>query len=246
MRINASGQSQILNTYFNNQNSAKTNMNTVSSVFKNRDVLTISNQGKKESLVQQLLNQKKLIQENKEALLEKGIETGYVEQEKLDDFDEQLKAIDEQIAKAYSEETQDKTDEKSTNKNKTMTEDEYREQKLNNISNISSSLKNSEIVMSVKGKMEGEKNVLETEIKLDGSNASESKFKRIAEIDAKTSSIMNKTGETLSEINNSFKQDNEYIITEDPENEQNNKISEKDNNNQEIPFDKDNYDTYIK
>lgn len=246
MRINASGQSQILNTYFNNQNSAKTNMNTVSSVFKNRDVLTISNQGKKESLVQQLLNQKKLIEENKEALLEKGIETGYVEQEKLDDFDEQLKAIDEQIAKAYSEETQDKTDEKSTNKNKTMTEDEYREQKLNSISNISGSLKNSEIVMSVKGKMEGEKNVLEAEIKLDGSNASESKFKRIAEIDAKTSSIMNKTGETLSEINNSFKQDNEYIITEDTENEQNNKISEKDNNNQEIPFDKDNYDTYIK
>lgn len=170
-------------------------------------------------MVQQLLNQKKLIQENKEALLEKGIETGYIEQEKLDDFDEQLKAIDEQIAKAYSEETQDKTDEKRTNK--TMTEDEYIEQKLNNISNISGNLKISEIAMSVKGKMEGEKNVLETEIKLDGSNASESKFKRIAEIDAKTSSIMNKTGETLSEINNYFKQDNEYIITEDPEKEQN-------------------------
>ena len=63
MRINASGQSQVLNIYSNNQNSAKINMNTVSPVFKNRDVLTISKQGKTESLVQQLLNQKKLIQE---------------------------------------------------------------------------------------------------------------------------------------------------------------------------------------
>ena len=157
MRINASGQSQVLNIYSNNQNSAKINMNTVSPVFKNRDVLTISKQGKTESLVQQLLNQKKLIQENKEALLEKGLENGYIEQEKLDDFDEQLKAIDEQIAKAYSEETQDKTDEKTSNKNKTMTEDEYKQQKLNSIFSISGSLKNSEIAMSVKNKMEGEK-----------------------------------------------------------------------------------------
>ena len=83
MRINASGQSQVLNIYSNNQNSAKINMNTVSPVFKNRDVLTISKQGKTESLVQQLLNQKKLIQENKEALLEKGLENGYIEQENL-------------------------------------------------------------------------------------------------------------------------------------------------------------------
>ncbi len=245
MRINASGQSQVLNIYSNNQNSAKINMNTVSPVFKNRDVLTISKQGKTESLVQQLLNQKKLIQENKEALLEKGLENGYIEQEKLDDFDEQLKAIDEQIAKAYSEETQDKTDEKTSKKYKTMTEDEYRQQKLNSISNISGSLKNSEIALSVKSKMEGEKNVLESEIKTDGSNASESKFKRIAEIDAKTSSIMNKTGETLSEINNSLKHGNEYIIIEDPENEQSSKTPEKDNNNQEILFDKDD-DAYIK
>lgn len=245
MRINASGQSQVLNIYSNNQNSAKINMNTVSSVFKNRDVLTISKQGKTESLVQQLLNQKKLIQENKEALLEKGLENGYIEQEKLDDFDEQLKAIDEQIAKVYSEETQDKTDEKTSKKYKTMTEDEYRQQKLNSIFSISGSLKNSEIALSVKSKMEGEKNVLESEIKKDGSNASESKFKRIAEIDAKTSSIMNKTGETLSEINNSLKHDNEYIIIEDPENEQSSKIPEKDNNNQEILFDKDD-DAYIK
>ena len=59
MRINASGQSQVLNIYSNNQNSAKINMNTVSPVFKNRDVLTISKQGKTESLVQQLLNQNK-------------------------------------------------------------------------------------------------------------------------------------------------------------------------------------------
>lgn len=245
MRINASGQSQVLNIYSNNQNSAKINMNTVSPVFKNRDVLTISKQGKTESLVQQPLNQKKLIQENKEALLEKGLENGYIEQEKLDDFDEQLKAIDEQIAKAYSEETQDKTDEKTSKKYKTMTEDEYRQQKLNSISNISGSLKNSEIALSVKSKMEGEKNVLESEIKTDGSNASESKFKRIAEIDAKTSSIMNKTGETLSEINNSLKHGNEYIIIEDPENEQSSKTPEKDNNNQEILFDKDD-DAYIK
>ena len=105
MHINSLGHNQIVSTYFANQNSVNQNMHTVSSAFKNRDVLTISKQGKKESLVQQLLNQKKLIQENKEALLKKGIEDGYIDQEKLDDFDEQLKALDEQIAKAYSDES---------------------------------------------------------------------------------------------------------------------------------------------
>ncbi len=240
MHINSLGHNQIVSTYFANQNSVNQNMHTVSSAFKNRDVLTISKQGKKESLVQQLLNQKKLIQENKEALLKKGIEDGYIDQEKLDDFDEQLKALNEQIAKAYSDESQHNTEDKSTNKNKPMTEEEYRQQKLNDISSISGSLKNTEIALSAKAKMEGEKNVLEAEIKADGGNASESKFKRIAEIDAKTSSIMNQTGKELSDINDSVTQKDENVIIQNSENEKTHETSENNDDNKENTSDEHN------
>ena len=228
MRVNSLGSSQIFSTYFNNQNPAKQNMHTVSAAFQNKDVLTISNKGKNESLIQQLLNQKKLIEENKNALLKNGLENGYIDQEKLDNFDEQLKAIDEQIAKAYSNNTDYETEHKDTNKH--LTKEEYNQQKLNDIVSISGSLKNSATALSVKEKLSGEKNILKSEIKSDGGNASESKFKRITEIDAKTSDIMEKASKLLSDIKNSASQTAEYASEQELQNGEYSKTSGKSDN----------------
>ena len=84
------------------------------------------------------------------------------------------------------------------------------------------------------------KNQLANHSKADGGNASESKFKRIAEIDAKTSSIMNQTGKELSDINDSVTQKDENIIIQDSENEKTHETSENNDDNKENTSDEHN------
>ncbi len=65
-----------------------------------RDSVFISGQGKKQSIIQQLMDQKQLIQESKDAEMKKGLERGYVNQDKIDEYDKLLEMLDKQIAEA--------------------------------------------------------------------------------------------------------------------------------------------------
>ena len=95
----------------------------------NMDSVFISGQGKKQSVIQQLMNQKQLIQESKDAELKRGLESGYVNQDKIDEYDEQLEMLDKQIAEATAKQFEEDGEDKESgliSGKKVMTEEEYK------------------------------------------------------------------------------------------------------------------------
>lgn len=213
MRINLTGQSTLFNATAINQKFHRTaeqqeNQSNTGVSLGRRDSVSLSKQGKKDSMLQQLMNQKQLIQESRDALLKDGVENGQgVDQSKLDEYEEQLKRIDEQIAQAMAEEPTEEgknTENKSSQK---VTKEEYQNQKMFDIVNISSAVEHSKIIMSARESMEGEANVLKAQISADGGKAVQSKFDRIAKIEAQTSELMEQTGEELSEATDNMDED---------------------------------------
>lgn len=169
-----------------------------------RDFVFISPQGKKQSIIRRLMDQKQLIQESRDAELKRGLEGGYVNQDKIDEYDQQLEMLDKQIAEAAAkqfEEDGEETGSASAADNKVMTEEEYEKRKMMDIMNLSSGVEQAETVASAKVKMDGEARVLKAEIKSDGGSASESKMERIKEIEARSSDLLEQAGEKIADIN---------------------------------------------
>ena len=169
-----------------------------------RDFVFISPQGKKQSIIRQLMDQKQLIQESRDAELKRGLEGGYVNQDKIDEYDQQLEMLDKQIAEAAAkqfEEDGEETGSASAADNKVMTEEEYEKRKMMDIMNLSSGVEQAETVASAKVKMDGEARVLKAEIKSDGGSASESKMERIKEIESRSSDLLEQAGEKIADIN---------------------------------------------
>lgn len=176
----------------------------------NRDSVFLSKRGKKESLVQQLLNQKNLIQESKDALLKNSMENGYVDKSKLDEYDEQLKMLDEKIAKAMTEETEDIEE----NKDKVMTEKEYQMQKSTEIISLSSNMGQAKLILSAKEKIQGKIDVLKVEIKQDGQRVRESKFEQVAKMEGKVEELIGQTAEKVGQVNDTIVNNPENIEIE--------------------------------
>ena len=169
-----------------------------------RDFVFISPQGKKQSIIRQLMDQKQLIQESRDAELKRGLEGGYVNQDKIDEYDQQLEMLDKQIAEAAAkqfEEDGEETGSASATDNKVITEEEYEKRKMMDIMNLSSGVEQAETVASAKVKMDGEARVLKAEIKSDGGSASESKMERIKEIESRSSDLLEQAGEKIADIN---------------------------------------------
>ena len=143
------------------------------------------------------MDQKQLIQESRDAELKRGLEGGYVNQDKIEMLDKQ---IAEAAAKQFEEDGEE-TGSTSAADNKVMTEEEYEKRKMMDIMNLSSGVEQAETVASAKVKMDGEARVLKAEIKSDGGSASESKMERIKEIEARSSDLLEQAGEKIADIN---------------------------------------------
>lgn len=209
MKIGALGQSNLFQNVAMNQalHRMKNNEQAASGVmqFANRDTVTLSPQGQKQSMVQQLMSQKDLIQECKNNLMEKGVEQGYLDEAKLKEYDEQLKAIDEQIAQAM---TQEPETDKTTGQNADGTSDQ------DDITKVSMNLEQSQTVLSVQNRLDGQIRVLEDEIKSDGSRASDGKIERLADMKAQKSSGQ----KIISDLNQAQSQDQtQPVSTEEDE-----------------------------
>lgn len=209
MKIGALGQSNLFQNVAMNQalHRMKNNEQAASGVmqFANRDTVTLSPQGQKQSMVQQLMSQKDLIQECKNNLMEKGVEQGYLDEAKLKEYDEQLKAIDEQIAQAM---TQEPETDKTTGQKADGTSDQ------DDITKVSMNLEQSQTVLSVQNRLDGQIRVLEDEIKSDGSRASDGKIERLADMKAQKSSGQ----KIISDLNQAQSQDQtQSVSTEEDE-----------------------------
>lgn len=177
-------------------------------VFFRSDIAMISQKGKAMSAVERLMKQKDFIKECKDSLLEQMAdkESGYCSADiakKIEEYEKQIDAIDEEIAKELAKPT-DKSDERRENNiykgKQPLTKQELNNKRLAELTEMSAELDQSERIDSVKNRLEGEKNVLEAELK---SGDSERKRQRIAEIDERTVELTKETfagiGKMISE-----------------------------------------------
>lgn len=169
-----------------------------------RDIPMISQKGKTMSTVERLMKQRDFIKECKDTLLEQMKEGGGYSSadinEKIEEYEKQLDSLDEQIAKEMAKggDEAEKSGENDLYKNnRPVTKQELDNKRMADITKLSSGLKQSEIMDSVKNRMEGEKNVLEAELK---SGDSERKRQRIAEIDNRTEELEKENFKKLGEL----------------------------------------------
>lgn len=203
-----------------------------------RDTVLISAQGRKQSIIEQLMKQKQDIIERKNEVKISADEKGYDVTEQLKAYEEQIKQIDEQISKIQSEEANEsndnKIDLKSTYKQEQKTEEEIQNENLTKISNIAISNELTEIVSNVKNQIDNRVNILETELKLDASRElfSEEKIEEISELKAQSSSVSNDIGEMVNDTNKSLNEiNNEYNINDYRVKQENENIQEQIMNN---------------
>lgn len=164
----------------------------------------IFSQNKPMSLVENLMQQKQQILERKNELisstLERGNELSSIEGQ-LDSYDEQLKNMDTQISQAIADQMKDKTDEdKTAQQQKPKTKEEVQQAQLASLTNISTSLEQAKLISSVQRTLDGEKNVLAAEIKLDKDAAPQSKFDRMAEIEQQSAQLNNQIADRLVNV----------------------------------------------
>lgn len=203
-----------------------------------RDTVLISAQGRKQSIIEQLMKQKQDIIERKNEVKISADEKGYDVTEQLKAYEEQIKQIDEQISQIQSEEANEsndnKIDLKSTYKQEQKTEEEIQNENLTKISNIAISNELTEIVSNVKNQIDNRVNILETELKLDASRGlfSEEKIEEISELKAQSSSVSNDIGEMVNDTNKSLNEiNNEYSINDYRIKQENENIQEQIMNN---------------
>ncbi len=182
--------------------------------FLRNDIATISPKGKAMNTIERLMKQKDFIKECKDSLLEQmsNNENGYCSADitkKIEEYEKQLDSLDEQIAKEMAKQT-DGTEEESSSgiykKNQSLTKQEVNNKRMADISKMSTELGKSEVINSVKSRLEGEKGVLEAELK---SGDSEIKRQRIEEIDNRTEELSKDIGETLVRVNEMSKDSEE-------------------------------------
>lgn len=190
-------------------------------VFLRRDIAMLSQKGKTMSAVERLMKQKDFIRECKDSLIEQMVdkESGYCSADiakKIEEYEKQLDSIDEEIAKELAKST-DEPDEPGENniykEKQPLTEQELNNKKMAKLTEMSGELDKSERIDSVKNRLEGEKNVLEAELK---SGDSERKRQRIAEIDDR---IVELTKEAFAGIGKiiSEPEENEILAREESE-----------------------------
>ena len=186
-------------------------------VFFRNDVAMISQKGKAMSAVERLMKQKDFIREYKDSLLAQMAdkESGYCSADiakKIEEYEKQLDSIDEEIAKELAKSTDESDELRENNMYKgkqPLTKQELYNKRLAELTEMSAKLDQSEVMDSVKDRLEGEKNVLEAELK---SGDSERKRQRIAEIDERAAELTKETFAGVGEIVS--KPENKEILVE--------------------------------
>lgn len=215
--------SAVINQKINRTNNIEEDRQGTAAFLNDQDSVFISRQGRRNNVISQLMDQRQFIQECKDAEMQRGLESGYMNHEKLDEYDKQLEMLDQKITEALSEEAVQREEDQGTDRygKKIMTEEEYEKSKVMDMMDLSAGMEQSEAILSVKERLDGEAGVLKAEIKLDKERgySSERKIERLAEIEAKSSSLLEQAGEKTADINDKVSEAKEIVREEDDGNE---------------------------
>ncbi len=170
-----------------------------------QDVVSISAYGKMNSAMDGLMKLKQQIEEKRSQFLSKAAEegkSGDAIQDQLKKFDEQLKSIDMQIAQMaaqrQNQNVQKEKKEKSSLYERPKTRQEVENERLADITNLSSGLSKAKVIKSVKTRVDGEAGVLEAEIELAKIRGTEQKY--IDKMEAKLADLQKESSQLTSDI----------------------------------------------
>lgn len=159
-----------------------------------RDMAVISPQGRSSSLLADLINQKELIQANKDFLIEKTLDEENAGgpaglQEQLEEYEKQLDSLDKQIAAEMAKQAEGAGEGNAAEQRPLDTEKpESKDESLARLTEQAVDLERAQTVQQADAKREGEKRVCEAEIKM-GSQAAERKLDKAEQMESLTDQI---------------------------------------------------------
>ncbi len=185
----------------------------------NQDRVTISPQGKKQSMIEQLMKQKQELIDRKNELMAKSAKTGQRMDSQIQQYEKQIEELNQQISDLQT----DKQDDKKANERKNdlqpkepKTEEEVRKEKMNALSQIANSGNGMDIIASVKDKVDGKINVLYAEIETEHGNI-EAKMEKVSALEQKSndlaSQLSQKTGEVVEALAENNQTENHIVMT---------------------------------
>ena len=172
---------------------------------KKTDEVSISPAGKKKSMLKQLMDQKQRILEQKQSMLDSDQADGSDSMnDKLKEFEMQLKAIDDQIAQVQADES-DNSDSYSIDETgkiykKPKSKEDAQTEQMSAITKLSSGVSQAEIISSAKDMIDGKINVLKSEIK-QGYGNTDQKIEAASRLQSKSDQLAAKTSEKIGEVN---------------------------------------------
>lgn len=230
MRIssNYSQAAAALKLSVNSINNKVSSKETIKEKDTNRDILAISPQGKKNSMIENLMKQKQQIMDQKNKLVTSTLEKGGTMDSiktQLEGYEEQLEQIDQQAAELMAKEVEEQA-EKSKNKtdDKPKTEEEIRNNRMSNIVNLAGEIDQAETISVVKERVDGEARVKSMEMSQDSSVSigaqNQVKVKELSELKAHSSKLAGEISENLGDITEKVKEGSEQAVEKNASNKQ--------------------------
>ncbi|MBE5982010.1 MAG: hypothetical protein E7248_01730 [Paenibacillaceae bacterium] len=172
---------------------------------KKTDEVSISPAGKKQSMLKQLMDQKQRIMEQKQSMLDSDQANGSESMnDKLKEFEQQLKAIDDQIAQLQADESDksesDSKDDTGKIYKKPKTKEDAQAEQMSAITKLSSGVSQAEIISSAKDMIDGKINVLKSEIK-QGYGNTDQKIEAASRLQSRSDQLVAKATEKIGEVN---------------------------------------------
>lgn len=160
------------------------------------------NQKKVSPVLESLMKQKDNLMEQRKSIAEglKGSEDTNGLASQLKEINKQIEEIDEQIKQEMllQGQKEGQTEEKKKSSDEPKTKEEVQAKQLNAVTIAAQGVQSAKTIQSVQSKVDAEKRVLSSQAETDGADTLASTHKRIAELDAKSNSLINQVGKTLS------------------------------------------------
>lgn len=158
------------------------------------DAAVISPQGKSSSVLANLMNQKELIQMNKDSLIKRSLdeESGIGSsnlKEQLEEYEKQLEDLDRQIASEMTKRAENDPETENTYQNSRNTNASDADENISRLTDLSMDLDQAQTSVQAQTRREGEKRVCETEIEVGGSVAAKHKLEELEEKERLTAQI---------------------------------------------------------
>lgn len=194
-----------------NNTAKKSNNDTVSISQSAKNAFGKQNQ--KSSILESLMKQRENLLENKNNLLQKTMEDGTsIEaiQERLDNYDQQIKDVDKQISQAMMQDQNEAAQKNEDKKDGMDTSNTKDTNVMSGFIELSGTIEQMEQLHSMQSNIKNKIRIIKSEISLDAERGiySTSKLENISDLKENINKIHASIGEALNDVNETMKDSN--------------------------------------